>query len=600
MLELPPPNTFPVMSDAGFCHYFAAPPSGAYGGSPSNDGSLWSPWDLATALTKTAELNGKTLGLLVDTGAGDSSFGVYRGKFQSQLVNAEIRGVRSWGSVGSSGLDGAMPVIDGYVHTSLVNAMEAGTVGELITFEVADASELEISFNGGMTSLVVDGEVLYLGDVPGGEPFDGNNITARRGGSGSEPATAAAHAQGAVLRGAGHQFLVGGNNTTIRNLEITNSDPRRDWRIHGGEGVRGAGIAATSVSGTKIINNIIHDNLNGVFTGSASSNTEIYGNLIYNNGMIDGTDDGKGHGLYLENSAGFSKSYHNLILNNYGLGGQVYGRSANSTGSDLQGNVFANSGSPLGQVIQHRNLLVGPQAVRLPDGIVKDNILFHPANKIAYNMIFGYGAGADNGTIQNNYFIGGGGIGLELADVTAVTITGNKFSSTHNEAINIASTNSALRTINNNTYYATATSASKFNNRTLSANQTFAQWKSATSFDSASTIASTSLPQTVIIRPNAYEAGAANIIVIAATGTSVTIDLSQTGLPLNHYYVIKNANNINGNAVISGTYDSGHTTVTIPLTSAAALAVATPVGGSAIATTSPSFAVFRMYNGGMV
>ena len=567
------------------CHYFAAPLGETeYDGQPDNNGSFWNPWDLQTALDKIAELNGKTLGV---------KSGTYIGKFKSTLTNATILGISGTGSLnGNNGLDGPLPIIDGYTSTTLLDALPANL--DPVTFEVADASLIESGYaSGAITTLVIDGEAMQITGV------SGNDVSVTRRAAGTSPEEApvvAAHSEGAIVRTAGSPLWVAGANTVVKNLHLKITDPLRDWRYHGNEGIRGHGVAITAVAGTKIINCRMSNNLNGIFTGSSSSNTEVYGNLIFNNGMFDGTDQGKGHGMYLENGSGFSKIYDNISLNNFGHGAQMYGRTAPYVGGDARGNVFANNGSPIDA--WHQNLLVGPETDPIPSVSIDSNYFLHPHTENAYNFKVGYGAGVTEATVTNSYFIGGEAIGMEIADVDTITANGNKHFSTHGSHVNISAREDATYSINNNTYYKTGTADDRFNNRTELENEIFSVWKSQTGYDANSSITAANLPQTVIIRPNAYEAGRAHIIVIAPTGNSVVIDLAQTGLPANHFYVIKNAFNIDGDAVVSGSYAGGSVNVTIPLTSAASLSVATPVGGNAIATTLPSFSVFVMYDGG--
>lgn len=566
------------------CDYYAA--ALGEGGSSSGNGTDGNPWDLQTALNKTSELNGKILGV---------RGGHYTGKFISNLTNATIRGIR--------GEFGDRPIIDGYVATTLVGDIPTGNTGSVVSFTVTDASAIKALYDiGAIHTVLIDGEGFYLPE--GG--ITGNTISGARGAAGTCPAdmpTQPAHTSGASVRAAGNQFQIAGANTTVWGLEITNTDPLRDWAIHGGEGLRGAGIAIPSASGTKIINCYIHDTLNGIFTGSDSSNTELYGNVVYNNGQFDSRvgheTKGAGHGLYLENSAGFSKVHNNISINSFALGCQLFGVTATYVGGDLQGNFFANSGTPLGAGIRHWNLSVGPDQVRLADVLIKDNVFGHPHNvNAAYNVQFGYGAGADNGHVIDNYFIGGGALGIEYLDTTTKTHTGNKHFSTNTGHINIQS-EAVAATVNNNTYYATQASNDnfpKFGNLTTHANETFVQWQANTGYDANSICTTANMPQTVIIRPNAYETGRANIYVLAPTGNSVTIGLSQTGLPINRNYIVKNAFDINGANVVTGVYDSGNTTVTLPLTN---LSVETPIAGTPIAPMTNMMA-FILVDGGAV
>ncbi|MBK8465896.1 MAG: VCBS repeat-containing protein [Chloracidobacterium sp.] len=549
------PTSSPTPPTSFTCDYYASPT-----GSSSGSGTLSSPWSLQYALNRSSVIvAGKTLCL---------QGGTYRGKFKSTLNGGTVRG-----------LSGA--IIDGYQYSPLSSAITASQT----SIPVANASLFVTPFqSGGVDTLIVDGEALEILSI------SGNNVTVNRAASGSSTG-AVSHTAGTLVRLAGSQLVTSGSNTTYRDIEITNSDPLRNWLTDGAEGLRGAGIFNTG-SGNKFINLNAHDNLNGIFSGSSSSNTEVYGTLSYNNGIFDPSSDNKGHGMYLENASGYSRIYDNIVFNNFAHGAQLYGRTAAYPGGDLQGNVMANSGSPAGATDRRRNLIVGPESQPIPDILIQNNYFFHPQNSNGYNIVFGYGAGANNGRILNNYFVGGGGIGLEMQDVANVTATGNKFYTSNSSAVNIQSEVSAY-TINNNTYYGTSSGSDKFGNTSAHQNQTFSQWKSATGFDSASTIISGALPDTVIVRPNIYQQGRANVIVFVSSGAaSISIDLSQTGLTNGQAFAFKNAFNFNGSDVISGTYNSASPTITIPLNGLTAL-VATPVGSSFTPpTTSPNLAIF--------
>ena len=111
-------------------------------------------------------------------------------------------------------------------------------------------------------------------------------------------------------------------------------------------------------------------------------------------------------------------------------------------------------------------------------------------------------------------------------------------------------------------------------------------------FDSSSLIYRTPISSTVIIRPNTYERGRANVVVYAPSApNSISINLSATGLINGQPYTIKNAYNYNGPNVFTGVYSASAPIVSIPL-NGAALTVATPFGTSATPPTScPSFCV---------
>ena len=91
----------------------------------------------------------------------------------------------------------------------------------------------------------------------------------------------------------------------------------------------------------------------------------------------------------------------------------------------------------------------------------------------------------------------------------------------------------------------------------------------------------------VFIRPNAYEAGRANVTVYNwANQSSVSVDLTGILAP-GTGFEIRNAHDFFGAPVVTGTYSGG--SVSIPMTG---LSVAAPVGWGAPATTGPEFGAF--------
>ena len=561
------PSASPTAGPPTFtCDYYASP-TGTAGGA----GSGASPWDLQTAFSKTLLItNGKTLCL---------KGGTYSGKFISTLNGG--------GTVRSS--PGEWAKIDGYLTTQLNGAI----TGSQTTLTVASATNIA---DGSVLSIDTE-HVLVTSTVAG------NTRTVMRGWNGTTPA---AHPSGAVVTHVGNQLTLNGDNTTYRDLEITNSSPQRDLTPPGLDDqgccgfyskIRGAGVVIANRSGNSLINLIVHDNLDGIFTGSSSSNTLVYGCVTYNNGghwtnPIEG-ERGAGNGMYLENSAGYSRVYDTISVNNFGHGGQFFGVTGPYVGGDVQGSVFANAGSPMRGIdpnIAYRNMLFGADSQVVPTASVTNSHFYHPAG-MGYSVNFGYGAGILLGIFTNNYVIGSG-TGFEASSVTSLTMTGNKFYSAGSGDIAVLSQRLPY-VWNNNTYYGTSTNQFKYGDTTSHNNLNFTGWKTATGFDLLSTATTSAMPDTVIVRPNAYTAGRANVVVYAPSGAaSINVNLSTSGLTNGQSYTIKNAFNYFGPNVATGTYNSSNPTISLPLTGAAA-SVATPVGATYTPTTTvPQFGAF--------
>ncbi len=421
---------------------------------------------------------------------------------------------------------------------------------------------------------------------------NGNTITNSYRAASGTMGGAQAYNAGALVSNAGSQLEVSGNNTTYRDFEVMNSRPGRDQDQGQPELGRGNGVHVTG-DGNRFINLVIHDNLNGLFTSSQTSNTEIYGVISYNNG-VHGTHTGElrgfGHGYYLENNAGYSKVYENISLNNFNQGMQGYGVTAPYVGGEVIGAIFFNNGSLLGKFdtnIRTRNMIIGPDSQLSPTALVKESHFYHPSTTNGYLADIGYGAGITNATVVDNYFVGGGTL-LQISAVSSGTITGNKIYSPRNGAQYTLTSSGRPFTWNNNTYYGAGTrNVFGVNGMGL---YSFNNWKSATGWDSSSTMTSGAMPDTVIVRPNVYQAGRANVAIYSFSGAgTAAINLSNAGLTNGQSFTIRSAQNYYGTPVYSGTYNAASPTVTVSLSGPAA-AVATPVGYDYTpATTCPQF-----------
>lgn len=81
------------------------------------------------------------------------------------------------------------------------------------------------------------------------------------------------------------------------------------------------------VRGVKIVNNIIHDCPRSGMLVNCAPGSEVYGNIIYNNGYDD-SDRGHGHGIYIQNANDTIFILNNIAFNNLGrFGIHAYGES---------------------------------------------------------------------------------------------------------------------------------------------------------------------------------------------------------------------------------------------------------------------------------
>jgi hypothetical protein len=125
---------------------------------------------------------------------------------------------------------------------------------------------------------------------------------------------------------------------------------------------------------------------------------------------------------------------------------------------------------------------------------------------------------------------------------------------------------------------------------------TFSGFQSATGLDRSSTYSS-GAPTGVatFVRPNAYEAGRANIVVFNwDMKSSVAVDLSASGIKVGDTYQIRDAQNWYAGPVVTGVYSGAP--VAVPMTG---LTVAQPVGSvpNPPTHTAPLFGTFVLLSG---
>ena len=181
----------------------------------------------------------------------------------------------------------------------------------------------------------------------------------------------------------------------IRDLEIIVSENLNDARVTTVSGSDGAsslsrprgGIELQSGHNIKLINNVIHANLQGVgFWQDVSGNSEIYGNLIFDNGW-KGPDRNHGHGIYTQNGGthdDWKLIRNNILLDNWAFTLQAYGSAkAFIDRYEVSNNIFA-----AGDHTDDGRLLIGGS--RPSESLrVHDNVSFHAELQVGYNFYSG-------------------------------------------------------------------------------------------------------------------------------------------------------------------------------------------------------------------
>ena len=564
----------------------------APGGSPTGSGSQATPWDLQTALNLPSSVTqGKTIYL---------RGGLYRGKFISNLVGATVRSY-----------PGEWARIDGHYTTTISTPLGSA----------APMTSSTVRFNGSVrfspgNQTYIESELVQINVA---NP-DGSYTVVR--GWGGTPSVS--HAAGAPARLYGTGLEIAGSNTTYRDFELFNSNPARSFVIASGQGgfLRdGDGINVIGAE-VKLINLIVHDNLDGLFLSQGAANTQVYGCIIYNNGHV-ASDRPHGHGLYIQNDTG-RKTISNVIsFNNFGLGMKAYGASlGRANGIYFDSVISFNNGSPgyfpgnptsFPNAVNRRfgTLEVGSDDWPSNDISITNSTLYHgPGTVVEIPGIWlgrNPAGGNTNLVVRNNYVV-------EPSDAVTlnywsnVVLTGNTFyqhEGSFGKIIFFRSSNSNYDW-NNNTYFAPSavltcpTQQKRAPFYALGASGScgpggaldFNEWRQATGFDTNSTFnPARPTGKQIIVRANAYEAGRAHIAVYNwDLSTTVNINLANAGLAPGQRFEVRNVQDYFGTpALTNQTYTAGMT-INLPMSG---LTVIPPIGlPYTPASTAPEFAAF--------
>ncbi len=223
---------------------------------------------------------------------------------------------------------------------------------------------------------------------------------------------------------AGSALLVKGTWTNYYGLEIMNSSlihisnetgsNPSDLMTNGGVTVQGAN--------TKIINFIVHDNIGGGMSSwSDAPDSELYGNIIYNNGWT-GPDRGHGHAIYAQNRTGFKKLTNNIIFFGFGTGIHVYTEGGQMNNFDVQYNTWYMTGASDPRSSQKKdNCLIGgfQPVINLT---LKNNQGYSENNRgtrIGYGgNVIGQSALLDNNYLSENFWVAGHWDSLDVSYTT--------------------------------------------------------------------------------------------------------------------------------------------------------------------------------------
>ena len=350
-------------------------------------------------------------------------------------------------------------------------------------------------------------------------------------------------------------------------------------------------IEGISVHGprTRFINLVLHDNGgNGIGVWSDAPDAEVYGSVIYNNGR-QRTHGGYAHGIYGQNVTGTKRLVDNVLFNQNAYGIHAYTEGSGLTGFYIEGNASFNNGATAESRIRP-NIFIGSGSVAASRVTVERNMTYTtpslvPGGAGKANEL-GYGAQNVDVVVRDNY-MAGGWPPLRMVRWSNATVSGNTFYGAHNGMLEMVGGLSGFRW-SNNTWYHDPAAAAWYVEGTGEMN--WSTFKSRTGLGATDRIAGAApTGVTVFVRPNAYEAGRANVVIYNwAHASVVPVDLSKV-LAAGDRYVVRSVQNLFGAPVASGTYGGG--SISLPMQP---VAPPTPVGGFRVTppTTGPEFDVY--------
>ncbi|HLZ44605.1 MAG TPA: hypothetical protein VKQ05_02910 [Gemmatimonadales bacterium] len=386
-------------------------------------------------------------------------------------------------------------------------------------------------------------------------------------------------------------LTVNGAYTIYRDFEVMQSSTARTGPAGTGTPLRPTGIyILQNAHDLKFVNLIIHDTGHGFYTENTAHNIEIYGCVIYNGGDENQPTGGRsdGHGIYIKGDGiGWKVARDNVIFDQFGFGIHGYAESGQALkGLVFDGNAIFNNGTP-SDYTDNANLQLGGTVVADNDSVTNNVLYFSPGVVTSSaNVRIGYSTTANGAALVRGNTMVGGTLTFVLGYWANLTVQSNAIVGPSLVVLQNDVNSPTTQHWSSNTHYRDPTTQSwQFKGTTY----TFPNWETAIG---ATDAASATLPSTaqVIVRPNRYEAGRANIIVLN-WGSASAVDVS-VGSILNNgdTYAVWNAQDIFGNPIASGTY-SGGGTISIPM---GGVTPPQPIGGSfqPLHKTGPAFDVF--------
>jgi hypothetical protein len=374
----------------------------------------------------------------------------------------------------------------------------------------------------------------------------------------------------------------------VQGLELTNTRTSSRISTQSGSNPTDIGLNEGLVNHgqhNEIVNNFLHDNWgDGISDESTSTDTIVYGNVIFNNGW-QGPDRGHGHGIYTQNTAPSVKlDAENIIFNNFGYGIHAFTTSTSLDNFTFTGNVVFQGGKASAACIGCSGAGASPNYF-LGGSSAATNITY--TNDFAYQsdgsgtnfLLGGSTTSVLNGILSLSGLVSvGSSSTLALSNWQTATASGLKLygvgGGSDKGVLNVGFRNgltptSANWSWNNNFYWNQVNLSGGVRDgysAGASSFLTFAQHKTATGFDANTTETIGPMTDAVYVRPNAYDNQCNIISFNQSLAATIQANLSGCGFTNGQTVVLSDAQNIYG-TLATITYSSASPTVTITVPS---------------------------------
>lgn len=164
-----------------------------------------------------------------------------------------------------------------------------------------------------------------------------------------------------VLGQSGAGLTINGDWVVFHDFEVMSSDGNRvstENSSNPSDITLNSGVTIFAAH-SKLINFVIHDTAQGISFWKPAISSELYGNIIYNNGW---TAPGRGHGhaIYTQNLVDTKLIENNIIFFGFGTGIHAYTEGGSIQGFDIKNNVWFQTGASDPRASQRKdNCLVG-------------------------------------------------------------------------------------------------------------------------------------------------------------------------------------------------------------------------------------------------